>query len=224
MELQGLFRRDPLVLDVALITEAAKRALAVCRVEVGKGQKGTGVLIARDLVLTNYHVIGGDLAAARTALDANAAATVLRFGAFTSGASAETGQAVKLDPNGAIVDADPHLDFALLRTSNDIAAIKDVRPFFDRGPTPARLDPLYVLQHPQGGPMKLALSDNGVTWVNASDGLVQYVTRTDFGSSGSPCFDVNWKLVALHHAGNTRKGEGILMHPIFNRIQPHLLQ
>ncbi|WP_128923178.1 trypsin-like serine peptidase [Bradyrhizobium guangxiense] len=224
LELQGLFDRGPLVLDVGLILQAAKRALGVCRVEVGNALKGTGILIEKDLVLTNYHVVGGDLTASRAELDMNAPATVLRFGAFTSGASPDEGQTVKLAPAAAIVDADPQLDFALLRTSDDIAAVKDLRPFSDLGLTPARLDPLYILQHPQGGPMKLALSDNGVSWVDPTVGVVQYLTRADFGSSGSPCFDSNWKLVALHHAGNTRKGEGILIRSIFDRIRPHLLQ
>jgi Trypsin-like peptidase domain len=118
-------------------------------------------------VLTNYHVMGGDLGARRAALEENAPATVLRFGAFTnSDASAESGQTVTLHPNKPIVDADPQFDFALLRTSNDIAGAKDVRSFSELGPVPARAHALNVLQHPEGGPMKLALSSNGVTWVH----------------------------------------------------------
>lgn len=105
------------------------------------------------------------------------------------------------------MDADPQFDFALLRTSNDIIGAKDVRSFSELGPVPARKDALNVLQHPEGGPMKLALSSNGVTWVNAVTGIIQYLTSADLGSSGSPCFDA-WKLVALHHA-ETREKEKV---------------
>jgi S1-C subfamily serine protease len=223
LQLQGLFPPQPQLLDVGLIVQAAKRALAICRVEVGTGLKGTGVLIGANLVLTNYHVMAGDLAAPRTTLAENAPSTVLRFGAFTNtGVSPQDGQTVKLAAENPIVDADPQLDFALLRTSNQIAAAKDIVPYAELGPLPARADALYVLQHPEGGPMKLALSSNGVTWVDVQYGIIQYVTRVNFGSSGSPCFDDKWKLIALHHAGNQKKGEGILMQSIFAKIQPYL--
>jgi hypothetical protein len=32
---------------------------------------------------------------------------------------------------------------------------------------------------------------------------VRYATNPDPGASGSPCFDKDWKLVALHHFGDT---------------------
>ncbi len=32
--------------------------------------------------------------------------------------------------------------------------------------------------------------------------MQRYRTNTDKGSSGSPCFDANWTLVALHHLGD----------------------
>ncbi len=129
-------------------------------------------------MLTNHHVMGGNLGAHRAALEESAPATVLRFGAFTNSvASAESGQTVTLHADKAIVDADPQFDFALLRTSNDIIGAKDVRSFSELGPVPARKDALNVLQRPEGGPMKLALSSNGVTWVNAATGIIQYLTE-----------------------------------------------
>ena len=33
---------------------------------------------------------------------------------------------------------------------------------------------------------------------------VRYTTRTEPGSSGSPCFDIDWNLVALHHSGDPK--------------------
>jgi endonuclease G, mitochondrial len=222
--LQGWFTQDPEWLDVGLLIQAAQRARSVCRVEVGAGLKGTGVLIAPNLVLTNYHVLGGSLEAPASILEQNAASTVLRFGAFSaSGIKVADGQQVRLATSNPVVASNPQYDFALLRTDDDaIAKAADVGPFAQIGKMPALKDALYVLQHPQGGPMKLALNTNGVTWIDPGHITLQYTAKVAGGSSGSPCFDAQWNLVALHHAGSTSKGEGILMSSIFERIKEFL--
>jgi V8-like Glu-specific endopeptidase len=40
--------------------------------------------------------------------------------------------------------------------------------------------------------------------LNAGGTRVTYKTNTQEGSSGSPCFDEDWQLVALHHSGDPR--------------------
>jgi hypothetical protein len=70
--------------------------------------------------------------------------------------------------------------------------------------------PLFILQHPDAAPLKLALDTNAVIDVNANGTRVFYRTNTEPGSSGSPCFDQNWQLVGLHHSGD----------PNFDRINP----
>jgi V8-like Glu-specific endopeptidase len=222
--LQGWFTPEPELLDVGLLVQAARRARSVCRVEVGAtGGKGTGVLIARNLVLTNYHVLGTTLEAPLNVLEQNAATTILRFGAFSaSGLKPTEGQQVRLAADKPVVAADPQYDFALLRADDAITAAADVTPFAQTGNVPAVQDALYVMQHPQGGPMKLALSTNGVTWVDPGNIMLQYTTKVAGGSSGSPCFDAQWNLSALHHAGSASKGEGILMRSIFEKIRQFL--
>jgi hypothetical protein len=61
--------------------------------------------------------------------------------------------------------------------------------------------PLFILQHPNGQPLKLALDTDGIIDVNENGTRVRYKTNTEPGSSGSPCFNSNWDLVALHHMG-----------------------
>lgn len=66
---------------------------------------------------------------------------------------------------------------------------------------------LMILQHPDGLPLKLAMRSDAVTAVLSPNGTptrVRYVTRTEPGSSGSPCFDMQWNLVALHHSGDPK--------------------
>jgi endonuclease G len=85
---------------------------------------------------------------------------------------------------------------------------------------------LNILGHPEGGPMKLALSGNGVVGVYREAGRVQYATRALNGSSGSPCFDDDWHPVAIHHAERAKSfgavREGILLEPIFDQIRNFL--
>jgi V8-like Glu-specific endopeptidase len=221
LELQGWRVPEPQLLDLETVMTAAKRARSVCRLEVGAIGTGTGVLIKRDLVLTNYHVMGGDLSAARTVLEANARNTVLRFGAFSVKGSAAAGQEVRLHQQ-AIVECSVAYDFALLRTDGSIEGAVDVEPYFEIGTLPVKTNPLRVLQHPEGGPMMLALSSNGVTWIDPGLVNLQYITNVAGGSSGSPCFDADWRLVALHHAGAGAKGEGILMQSIHGQIRQYL--
>ena len=56
---------------------------------------------------------------------------------------------------------------------------------------------IFILQHPHGDYLGVAV--DRVTKVTAN--RVQYRTNTNVGSSGSPCFNQDWELVALHHAG-----------------------
>jgi hypothetical protein len=220
LELQGWFAPEPQLLEFETVLTAAKRARAVCRVEVAAGGMGTGVLIRPDLVLTNFHVMSRkDMTAAPAALEANARNTVLRFAAFTAKGPAAKGQEVRLG-QPAVVASSVKYDFALLRTDGSFAA--DVEPFSELGVMPVKTNPLYVIQHPEGGPMKLALSSKGVTWIDPDLVTIEYTTNVAGGSSGSPCFDADWKLVALHHAGQGSKGQGILMQSIFKQIEPHL--
>ena len=65
---------------------------------------------------------------------------------------------------------------------------------------------MIIIQHPGGGQKQIALSHNVVAF--ADDRRLQYLTDTLEGSSGSPAFDMDWKVVALHHAGGWLREPG----------------
>lgn len=84
---------------------------------------------------------------------------------------------------------------------------------------------LTIIQHPESQPMKLA--HGAVTSVLGS--RLRYTANTERGSSGSPCFDANLELLAIHHLGDTadrpKFNEGvplasILATPEFNQVIP----
>jgi len=84
--------------------------------------------------------------------------------------------------------------------------------------------PLFIVQHPKGAPLKLALDTEAVTGVNANGTRVTYRTNTEPGSSGSAVFDQDWNLVALHHSGDPDSimpayNEGIPVNAIMNLLK-----
>ncbi len=68
-----------------------------------------------------------------------------------------------------------------------------------RGGKIAKGEDIIIIQHPGGMPKQIALTDNEVMYVD--DSVLQYLTDTMPGSSGSPVFNDKWQLVGLHHSG-----------------------
>jgi V8-like Glu-specific endopeptidase len=64
----------------------------------------------------------------------------------------------------------------------------------------AKDDRVYIIGHPNGGPLSISMQDNRV--IEVKDPKIQYRAPTEPGSSGSPVFNQKWQLVALHHAGS----------------------
>jgi endonuclease G, mitochondrial len=56
-----------------------------------------------------------------------------------------------------------------------------------------------IVGHPDARPKEIALRDNGL--LNQLENFLHYKTDTEPGNSGSPVFNDQWEVVALHHAG-----------------------
>ena len=221
LELQGFWRRKPELWDLAFLSRGVDQASSVCRIEVeGQGAVGTGVLISRDLLLTNYHVLED---AIQSNLQ-NIARVRLCFRRLTTEAGAETiGQTFGLAENPIVCSSPTQLlDYALLRIESSILSAEAIRPVEFAQISLTKGNSIHILQHPNGESMKIAFGTNGVTGVYEKEGLIQYISQTSTGSSGSPCFNDDWRLVALHHAQRaTSFGvvcEGILFSAIYPQI------
>ena len=110
------------------------------------------------------------------------------------------GEAAAEDTDSALIRlAEPVGDLPLGGASADPAA--EPRQWIDVHAEPPPLaagNQVFVLQHPRGEPLQLAIGT--VTGFNAGGTRVRYDANTKPGSSGSPCLDADLKLVALHHA------------------------
>jgi hypothetical protein len=105
------------------------------------------------------------------------------------------------------------LDFALLRLDGDVASsiafeTKRPRGFFSlpSGLAPERGKTPTILQYPLGLPLARTLGG----WISeVSDDVFHYTGNTLVGSSGAPCFDLQWNLIGMHVGSDGLRNHGI---------------
>ncbi|MCG6868209.1 MAG: serine protease, partial [Gammaproteobacteria bacterium] len=92
------------------------------------------------------------------------------------------------------------LDTSILRLDKPVKGIEPC-PVHSRLPSPNR-SRVYIIGHPQGGTLSFSVQDNKLLDHEAP--IVHYHAPTEPGSSGSPVFNAQWKLIAIHHAGGMK--------------------
>ncbi len=179
-----------------LALEAAKAVvhLRVTR-ENGQEEFGMGFMIAADLLMTNHHVIASSQEATATEYTFN---YQLGF----------DGIMLDVTPARAIPDGvfytHQALDFTILQLAGEpgrkfgYVCLKPVRASKD--------DRVAIIQHPGGHFKQISMQNNFVTYADAQ--IVQYITSTLPGSSGSPVFDDTFEVIAIHHSGGQLEGPG----------------
>lgn len=172
-------------LELAL--EASKR---VVRVRLAAGS-ASGFMIAPDIVMTNNHVFENETDARNATLQFN-----YRLTADGDPAPRDDWEC---DPDD-LFKTNPDLDYSVCRVKQkDGKNAGDIWGFFDlrHGVEAAVNQRINIIQHPQGRFKEIAFRDNQVKLVD--DTIVQYVTDTDYGTSGSPVLDDWFNVVALHN-------------------------
>ncbi|WP_447602254.1 trypsin-like peptidase domain-containing protein [Nitrospira sp. Nam80] len=89
------------------------------------------------------------------------------------------------------------LDVSILRLDGDTSALPVV-PWAQQPPSHEE-QRVLIFGHAQGGALSFSLGDNRL--VDQNKQYLQYRAPTVEGSSGSPVFNSNWELVAVHHRG-----------------------
>ncbi len=196
-ELERVMEDQSTFLPIHFLEAGTTISRSVARVLLPDGS-GSGFVTADDLFVTNHHVLP-DAAAARTAtLQFNYQKTVDGLDAVVTD--------VPLRPDDGFVSS-TEFDVTVVRAEPGVAQQWGAVPVIPRSLEDLRW--VNIVQHPGGGPKQIALYHNLVSYVD--DTFVQYYTDTMPGSSGSPVFDSDWNLVAIHHSGgwirqpNTKK-------------------
>lgn len=121
----------------------------------------------------------------------------------------------QIHPDNQLPDED-HLDYILLHVEGKPGldpiggpANKDPRPelrgWIDLSSPPhipAAGTELFILHHPDGQRLKMTLNTTSVHAVNSNGTRLLHTTNTARGTSGAPCFNHNWELIALHQTGD----------------------
>jgi V8-like Glu-specific endopeptidase len=156
---------------------------------------GTGWLLTENLVITNYHVINArdpnqPLAKKSDFLE-QAIHTIIEF---DYNADNKPGKSFNIT---GLEAADQTLDYAILRYESTERKPLSLLPnviTIPQNNTPA----VNIIQHPSGFAKKVALRNNHI--YDCVFPRVRYFTDTEGGSSGSPVFNDNWQVIALHRA------------------------
>lgn len=193
--------------DINYLELAIAVARAICRIRIGSAA-GSGVLVGPRLLMTNNHVL-------RSVDEALAAEAQFDYQENVSGDLLPV-QAFRLDPKSFFV-TDKTLDFTIVGVTEMSAKGQPISryPWMKLIPALGKAekgDPLNIIQHPRGGLKQIALRNNEVIDIpTGKPNFLYYTTDTEPGSSGSPCFNDQWELIALHHSGVPRMdGDKIL--------------
>lgn len=182
---------------------------AVGRIESPQGTGiGTGVLVAKNLLLTCNHIF------TKTRVQT----AWIRFGYKSD--SYGTEDAFELNLLN-FVDKHPQLDYALIRLQStpSVPPIRPVNVILDSG------QKIRLIHHPKGQPV--VISGLGEI-VQVGEDYIDHNLNTEEGSSGAPIFNDAWELVAIHRGnpGVARLTQGTMegkpISAFWNQIASHV--
>jgi hypothetical protein len=178
------------------------RSRAVARIDHESGRPvGTGFLTDRraltgsgdgQVLVTNSHVLAPDPQTDDTLSPGEAVVTLQ--------ALAEEGAAAPLRVAEVLWTSPPRrLDVTVAVLSGAVAV--EPCPLTASRPRLDGRQRVYVIGHPEGRELSYAIDDNVL--LDYDDRVLHYRAPTEHGSSGSPVFNRDWQVVAVHHAGRT---------------------
>lgn len=188
---------------VELIHNAKQK---VGRVAIKQGTKNigfaTGFMVSENLMLTNWHVF-------KTKEDVADSEIQFHYELDVAG-NPGTSACFKLQ-GSVFFHSNKELDYSLVAVQpTDISGMFNLTDigyiFLD--PSLGKLgseeeEALNIIHHPEGDYMQLSIREN--LFVKITPTSIWYKTDTAPGSSGSPVFNDQWQVVALHHMGVGRK-------------------
>ncbi|MFE0500093.1 DNA/RNA non-specific endonuclease [Lysobacter soli] len=180
-------------LDLGVLT-----ARAVARVAYLDGRpQGSGFMVSNRLFLTNNHVIP-------TPESADALCIEFDYQTDARGNRMPVSR-FQLDPNAFfLTDERDDLDYTLIAVGERLEGAFTLEAFGYCALSSSRDkhalgEFVNIVQHPDGRLKELVLRENRL--VARESHVLHYIADTEPGSSGSPVFNDQWQVVALHHWG-----------------------
>lgn len=193
------------LLKIKWLEQGIIASKSVCQIIRDDGDKGTGFVVEGGFLITNFHVLPTEQRAA-------SAKIIFNYEEDIAGVLKKSTE-YYLEPNTIIKDA--ALDYARVK-------IKDNPDFpisewgflkFGDSSTINKEDSVVIIQHALGETKQIA-SD---VIIGKYKGKIYYTTDTEKGSSGSPVFNKDWEVIALHHAGKSESDGGYIIDDIGTR-------
>lgn len=191
--------KQPNFLPAWFLRVGSQQARSICKIETtGADYKqrftswcGTGFLVAKDILLTNHHVLNSREVASN-------ALCIFGYEQDVTGVELPT-KAFRLAPDRFFLTSPvEELDFTFVgidgQPGDEFGFIQMDRAYFkvfDR-------EFANIIQHPNGEFKSVVLQENRI--LSQDEVHLNYLSDTQGGSSGSCVFNNLWKAAALHHA------------------------
>jgi endonuclease G, mitochondrial len=186
---------------VSYLELALSASLAVGRVIVRNANGrvasfGTGFMVSPRLLLTNNHVLEREEQASSSQIEFNYELSI-------SG-DREPTMLVTFSPDTFFL-TNQGLDYTLVAVQpREPGTYGWLRLIEEEGKV-INGEYVNIIQHPNGEPKQLALRENQL--VDVLENFLHYRTDTAPGSSGSPVFNDEWEVIALHHSGVPKRDQ-----------------
>lgn len=197
--LERLFGKSDLM-DISYLERGSQVAKSIGRIRVQNASRriqgyGTGFMISSRLLLTNNHVLPNRQTASYSQVEFN----------YQDDLNGQPLLPVifNLDPDALFI-TDEHLDYTLVavqdggREGTTLSSFGWNRLIEAEGKAIVG-EYVSIIQHPGGERKQIALRENQL--IDVLPDFLHYHTDTSPGSSGSPVFNDQWEVVALHHSG-----------------------
>ena len=185
------------LLPISFLEVGLEKSRSVARIQLQNGAVGTGFLADNNLLITNNHVFP-------TKEIAESANVQFNFQKTPNGLDLPPVAYECLPAEGFKTSKKEVDDWTIVRLSGNPNAEWGAIPIAQHS-CEVR-DRVLIIQHPGGSHKAIGLYHNLVTSVTET--RIQYLTDTMPGSSGSPVFDNDWNLVAVHHSGGWLREPG----------------
>lgn len=182
----------------------AKKSIGRVVIQDGATNEGyaTGFMVSNKLLLTNWHVF-------KTKADVRDSKVEFNY-ELDIYAKSLTKIVFRLNAN-EFYYSNEELDYCLIAVEpNDVNGTIDIKSigYHYLDPEQGKVgedekELLNIIHHPGGDYKQLSIREN--TFVKRTPTSIWYTTDTAQGSSGSPVFNDQWQVVALHHMGKAAR-------------------